>query len=175
MIIVTGMPGAGKDEFVKVAKKKGFLDVHMGDTVKSFASSKGIPVNDKDIGRFATGERSTYGMDIWAKRTGEKISEPDRTVVDGLRNIEELQYFRQNFSNVLVVAIYTNKEERLKRILRRSRPDDVRNEPELDNRDNRELGWGIGRTISLADKMIINDGTLEEFKEKVREFLDDMA
>lgn len=174
MIIITGMPGAGKDEFVKVAKKRGFTDVHMGDTVKAYASRSNIPVTDRDIGAFASGERKAHGMDVWAKRTGENITDPERTVVDGLRNTEELHYFRDHFKNVVVVAIYTNREERLRRILNRSRPDDVRNEVELEGRDDRELGWGIGRTISLADKMIINDKTLEEFKEKVSAFLDEM-
>ncbi len=174
MIIITGMPGSGKDEFVRVAKKRGFIDVHMGDTVKAFASKSGIPVTDRDIGAFATGERKKHGMDIWAKRTGENIMDPEKTVVDGLRNTEELHYFRDHFPDVIVVAIYTNREERLRRILRRSRPDDVRNEVELESRDDRELGWGIGRTISLADRMIINDKTLEEFKAKVGAFLDEI-
>lgn len=174
MIIITGMPGAGKDEFVRVARKRGYLDVHMGDTVKSYASRESVPITDRDIGAFASRERSRHGMDVWARRTGESIKDPTMTVVDGLRNTEELQYFRDNFPNVLVVAIYTNKEERLRRILRRHRPDDVRDEPELDSRDDRELGWGIGRTISLADRMIINDGTLQEFKEKVGKFLDEV-
>lgn len=175
MLIITGMPGAGKDEFVKVAKKKGYIDVHMGDTVKSYAKKESVPVTDKDIGKFASGQRSKFGMDVWARRTGENITDPAKTVVDGLRNIEELQYFRENFPDVIVVAIYTNKEERLRRILRRHRPDDVTSEYELDGRDDRELGWGIGRTISLADKMIINDKTLEEFKEKARSFLDEIT
>lgn len=171
MIIITGMPGSGKDEFVKVAKKLGYLDVHMGDTVKKFAADNDIPLNDKSIGSFATGERKKEGMDVWARRTGTAITNPKDTIVDGLRNTEELDYFRKNFPDVIVVAIYTNRDERLKRILRRNRIDDVKSDYELDNRDDRELGWGIGRTISLADHMIINDGTLEEFKNKVREFL----
>ena len=110
-------------------------------------------------------------MDIWAKRTSENISNPEKTVVDGLRNMEELEYFKSHFVDAVVIAIYTNRDERLRRILKRNRIDDVKNEPELEQRDNRELGWGIGRTISLADHMIVNDGTLEEFKEKAREFL----
>lgn len=171
MIIVTGMPGSGKDEFVKVAKGLGFRDVHMGDTVKAYAEKQKVPQTDRDIGAFATFERKDKGMDIWAKRTCEAIEEPERTVVDGLRNIEELQYFRSRFPEVKVVAIYTNREERLRRIILRNRIDDVKNESGLDGRDNRELGWGIGRTISLADHMIINDGTLDEFKQKVLEFL----
>lgn len=171
MIIVTGMPGSGKDEFVQVAKSLGYLDVHMGDTVKKFAADNNIPLNDKEIGAFATGERRKEGMGIWAKRTGMAISDPSRTIVDGLRNIEELEYFRDNFPDVIVVAIYTNREERLRRILLRHRIDDVKSDRELDNRDDRELGWGIGRTISLADHMIVNDGTLDEFKDRSREFL----
>lgn len=175
MIIVTGMPGSGKDEFVKVARKMGFVDVHMGDTVKKYASRDNVPVNDAAIGAFASGERKKYGMEIWARRTGESIKDPDNTIVDGLRNTEELHYFRDNYEGAIVVAIYTNREERLRRIIRRNRPDDVKSENELDSRDNRELGWGIGRTISLADHMIVNDGTLEEFRENVRKFLESLV
>lgn len=171
MIIVTGMPGSGKDEFVKVARSLGYMDVHMGDTVKKYAKEHNIPLNDRGIGAFATDERKKEGMDVWARRTGKSITNPDNTIVDGLRNIEELEYFKQNFPNVIVVAIYTNRDERLRRILIRNRVDDVKSDYELDSRDDRELGWGIGRTISLADHMIINDGTLEEFKDKVMEFL----
>lgn len=175
MIIVTGMPGSGKDEFVKVARTMGYTDVHMGDTVKKYAREQGIPVMDREIGAYASGERKKEGMDIWAKRTGMAIENPDSTIVDGLRNTEELQYFRENFPNVTVVAIYANRDERLRRILIRNRADDVKTDYELDSRDNRELGWGIGRTISLADHMIVNDGTLEEFRGKVREFLEEFS
>ncbi len=170
MLIVTGMPGSGKDEFVRVAREFGFQDVHMGDTVKKFAALTNVPMTDADIGKFATSERKAKGMDIWARRTTESIKEPERTVVDGLRNDEELAYFKQRFDNVKVVAIYTNRDDRFKRILERGRVDDVKTEPEFMERDNRELTWGIGRTISLSDYMIVNDRSLEEFKEDVREF-----
>ncbi|MEM0157923.1 MAG: AAA family ATPase [Thermoplasmataceae archaeon] len=171
MIIVTGMPGSGKDEFIKVARSLGMVDVHMGNTVKDYAKKMGIPENDASIGRYAGDERQKFGMDIWARRTAEKISDPDMTIVDGLRNMEELQYFRSRFHGVRVIAIYANREQRLERILKRNRPDDVKSEIELDARDSRELNWGIGKAISLADYMIVNDGTLEQFKEKSRKLL----
>jgi hypothetical protein len=47
----------------------------------------------------------------------------------------------------------------------------VKSPTELNGRDERELSWGIGRVISLADYMIVNDGTLDEFKTKAREFI----
>ena len=175
MLIVTGMPGSGKDEFVQVAKKLGWLDVHMGNTVKDYARRQGIAENDSQIGKYASDERKLHGMDIWARRTSEFIREPDRTIVDGLRNIEELEFFRNRFSNVKVIAIYANQEERLRRIQRRSRPDDVKDEAGLNKRDMRELEWGIGRTISLSDFMLVNDRTLEEFRKNSAELLNSIS
>lgn len=171
MLIVTGMPGSGKDEFIKVARTMGYVDVHMGDTVRKYSREHKIDQKDYDIGKFAGSERKVHGMDIWAKRTSENITNPERTIVDGLRNVEELEYFRNRFENVRVVAIYANHDDRLARILKRDREDDVKSPNELNGRDERELSWGIGRVISLADYMIVNDGTLEEFRTKAQEFI----
>ncbi|GGM77939.1 hypothetical protein GCM10007108_15190 [Thermogymnomonas acidicola] len=171
MIVVTGMPGAGKDEFIAVARSVGFMDVHMGESVRHYARLRGIPFTDGDIGRFAASEREKYGMDIWARRTAEMIRDPERTVVDGVRNMEEVDAFRERDRNLIVIAIFANREERFRRILGRQRPDDVRSMAELVLRDKRELSFGIGSVIALADVMIVNDGTLEEFREKSRKVL----
>lgn len=110
-------------------------------------------------------------MDIWARRTAEMIRDPERTVVDGVRNMEEVDAFRERDRNLIVIAIFANREERFRRILGRQRPDDVRSMAELVLRDKRELSFGIGSVIALADVMIVNDGTLEEFREKSRKVL----
>jgi len=167
MLIITGMPGSGKDEFVKVAKNFGFLDVHMGNTVKKYANENHIELTDKTIGAFATNERSNYGMDIWAKRTSMYIKDPDITIVDGLRNYEELLYFKNNYKNVFVIAIFANSNDRLNRIIKRNREDDFHDYTGFESRDSRELSWGIGKVISLADYMIVNDSTLEEYRKNV--------
>ncbi|MGP6219895.1 AAA family ATPase [Caldiplasma sukawensis] len=164
MIIVTGMPGAGKDEFIKVARSMGFIDYHMGETVRKYASMNGISFIDSEIGKFANQERVKFGMDIWARRLSENLKEKKRIIIDGLRNLEELNYFKSLGNNVVLVAIYAEREERLRRILKRNREDDIKNQSELESRDNRELGWGMGNAISLADYMIVNDSTLEDFR-----------
>ncbi len=171
MIIVTGMPGAGKDEFIKVANSLGIKDVHMGNSVRKYAEESGIASNDNGIGAFATGERKKFGMDIWAKRTAENVSDPENTMVDGLRNYEELVYFRNRYENLKVVAIFANRKNRLSRILKRGRADDITNIGELVQRDERELSWGIGNVISLADYMIVNDCSLEDFRARSEAFI----
>ncbi|HIH60626.1 MAG TPA: flagellar hook-basal body complex protein FliE [Ferroplasma sp.] len=167
MLIITGMPGSGKDEFVKVAKSMGFIDAHMGNAVKKNALKNNINLDDKSVGTYATAERKKYGMDIWAKRTAELITNPDITIVDGLRNEEELDYFKNNFHNIIVIAVFANETDRLERILARDREDDSHDYSGMHQRDNRELSWGIGKVISLADYMIVNDSTLEEYHKNV--------
>lgn len=171
MMVVTGMPGAGKDEFIKVANALGIRDVHMGNSVRKYAEMNSVVTNDKSIGDFATGERKKYGMDIWAKRTSENINDPKNTIIDGLRNFEELVFFKNAYNDLKVIAIFANRDDRLSRILKRGREDDIRNVSELVRRDERELSWGIGNVIALADYMIVNDCTLENFRARSEEFV----
>ncbi len=167
----TGMPGAGKSEAVSIAKSLGFEIVSMGDVVREEAIKRGIPLEDSRIGRFATEEREKHGNDIWAKRTADKVK-GNFIVIDGIRSIDEVESFRREFGkDFVLIAIYTKGEERLQRILRRAREDDVRNMEELENRDERELGWGIGNAIAKADIMIVNDSTLEDFRGRVKKML----
>ncbi|HII98509.1 MAG TPA: dephospho-CoA kinase, partial [Methanoregula sp.] len=39
------------------------------------------------------------------------------------------------------------------------------------NRDERELGWGLGNALKVADIHIRNEGTLTEFSDEVRTLL----
>ena len=34
------------------------------------------------------------------------------------------------------------------------------------------MGWGIARTIALADEMLVNDGSLQQFRARVAALLD---
>jgi hypothetical protein len=43
---------------------------------------------------------------------------------------------------------------------------------EFDERDRRELGWGLGDVIALSDIMIVNDSDLETFRQKAKESLE---
>lgn len=38
-------------------------------------------------------------------------------------------------------------------------------------RDKRELGWGLGHALKMADIRINNNGTLEEFTARVTELI----
>ncbi len=53
----------------------------------------------------------------------------------------------------------------------RARFDAPKDWKEFHERDERELGWGLGSLIAMADHLIVNEGTLEEFKSRCSQCL----
>ena len=172
------MPASGKSEAVQLAKDKGIPVVRMGDFVWEETSRQGKTLNDKNVGDVATSMRQKQGMDIWAKRTTEKIHSLKTSpciVIDGIRNTEELDYFKKELGkDFLVIAIEASDELRRKRQLLRGRTDDSKDLKDLEKRDEREIGWGLKKVIASADSIIINNGTLKEFQKKIHTVLENI-
>jgi len=162
VLILTGMPGAGKEELVSVALELGYQVRRMGDVVRAEAAKNGV--QPQDVGKFAHEERQRHGYDIWAKRIVPLVGEGD-TLIDGCRGMSEVNVFRGAFGeHVKVLAVHSAPSTRYPRLVSRARSDAPRDRQEFDERDKRELGWGLGETIALADVLIVNEATLESFR-----------
>lgn len=168
VILIIGMPGSGKDEFALVAREMGIEVVNMGDIVREFTAGIGKSISES--GDVASSERVENGNDIWAVRTIQKIKS-NFAVIEGIRNMEEIERFRKDLEIGLVVGISSGKETRFNRLIKRGRGDDPRTIEEFNMRENRELSWGIGKVFATANYYICNDTSIEEFRGKVREFL----
>ncbi len=172
MIILTGMPGAGKEEFVSVAVKLGYAVVRMGDIVREYTQKEGLEVNSKNVSMVAQRERDLHGEDIWARRTVERVRKlGDKVVIDGTRSLAEVEVFKRELNDVFIVAILASPKTRYERIKRRGRKDDIMSYEEFVERDMRELRWGVGNVIALADYYLVNESSLEEFHKNVENFL----
>jgi dephospho-CoA kinase len=171
IIAFTGMPASGKSEAVQLAKDKGIPVIRMGDLVWEETKRQGKLLNDKNVGSVATSMRKKQGMDIWARRTVEKIQSLKTSsllVIDGVRNREEIEYFKKELGfDFLVVAIDASDELRRKRAIAWGRTDDSNNLKDLEERDQREIRWGLQKVIAEADIVIPNKSTLKEFKKQV--------
>jgi dephospho-CoA kinase len=171
IIAFTGMPASGKSEAVQLAKDKGMLVIRMGDLVWEETRRQGKPLDDKNVGDVASSMRKKYGMDIWAKRAVEKIQSLKKTshlIIDGIRNMEEIDYFKKKLNqDFFVVAIDASNDLRRKRAISRGRIDDSKNLKNLEERDKREISWGLQKVIADADIVILNNGNLDQFKKKV--------
>lgn len=169
-ILLAGMPGAGKEEFLNVARKEEYEIIRMGDVVREHAEQKGISFEDLSLGSFAHKERENHHEGIWADRTLCNITE-DKTIVDGVRSREEVSIFKSDLGDLHIVAIHASPNTRFERLKERGREDAPQTWSEFNDRDNRELDWGLGRVIARADHMIINESSLKDFYGKVRELL----
>ena len=171
IVAFTGMPCSGKSEAVRIAKNKGIQVIRMGDMIWAETKNQGLELNDKNVGEVANSMRDKYGKDIWARRTVDKIKSLNKTdyiVVDGIRNVEEINFFKKKLSNdFVIIAINAPDELRKKRSLSRGRKD-IKN---VEERDKRELRWGINDVIASADIVISNEGGIDEFRKQVDEVL----
>jgi dephospho-CoA kinase len=170
-IAFTGMPASGKSEAVQFAKDKRIPVIRMGDMVWEETKRQGKPLDGKNVGDVANSMREKYCMDIWAKRTVEKIRSMKKSsllVIDGVRNMEEIEYFKKEFGmDFLVIAIDAPDHLRRKRAISRGRTDDSKNLKDLEERDKREIRWGLQKVIANADIVIPNNGSLNDFKKQV--------
>jgi dephospho-CoA kinase len=171
IIAFTGMPASGKSEAVQLLRNRGIPVVRMGDLVWEETKRQGKPLNDKNVGEVATRIREQYGMDIWAKRTVEKIHslKPSRfLVIDGVRTMEEIDCFKHELGrDFLVIAIEAADAVRRKRALARGRTDDAKDLKDLEERDRREIHWGLQKVIADADIVIPNNSSLSAFQKQV--------
>jgi dephospho-CoA kinase len=173
IIAFTGMPFSGKSEAVKIAKEQKIPVIRMGDMVWEETKKQNLELNDKNVGTIANNMRKKYGMDIWAKKTIEKIKQIKNTnilVIDGVRNLEEVETLKKKLGDdFLLVAIQVSDKLRYKRAMNRNRKDDSKDLAKIKERDNREISWGLDTVIASADMIISNEGSLEELHNKIKQ------
>ncbi len=171
LIVTVGMPGSGKDELLGVARGMGLATLKMGDLVRDETRRRGLPLSNANVARVASEERNKHGAGIWAQRALPKLTET-RMLVDGCRSDDEVTVFRHNFGDLFVLGIYASPETRHERMSTRGRSDDGGDLQEFYDRDRRELKWGIGNAFALADGMLINEGSIDQFRRDARAMIE---
>lgn len=176
ILAFTGMPFSGKSEAVKIAREKNIPVVRMGDMVWEETKKQGFDLSDENVGRIANEMRKKFGRNIWAIKTLEKIKSMkilDLLVIDGIRNKEEIDFFKSRLGHDFVVfAIVVPDGIRYERAMSRGREDDSQDLKKIKERDRREIGWGLDSVIKNADVKILNDGSFDDFRNEIRRVFD---
>jgi dephospho-CoA kinase len=166
------MPGSGKSLVSEAATSAGFRNVCMGNIIRDEADARGIVKTPSSLGALMLELRKSEGEDVVARRCLKKaVSMGDLVVIEGIRSLKELQYFREH-SNLFLVAVHASPLTRFQRLLKRGREDDPKDRETFDARDMRELGIGIGSVIALADQVFINEFTVEYLKMAAKSFFE---
>jgi predicted RNA binding protein with dsRBD fold (UPF0201 family)/dephospho-CoA kinase len=173
-----GFPGSGKSEATAVALAHGFIVVAMGDAVRSYMRKRGIELSEKNVGAIANELRARHGMDAIAQMCIKAVRAlpSQKVVIDGLRGVAEADAYKKEFNiNFKLIAVTASPEVRFERVKSRSRPDDTLNFQGFEEKDQRELAWGLEEALSAADCCISNEGSLEEFKSSVSDVIERLS
>jgi len=168
VICTVGLPGAGKGLFVKAAERLGIKYYIMGDVIREGAIKVYGEANPKTTGKYMREIRERMGRDAVAKLIYEKIgsskevNEGDIILIDGVRCVEEVEYFKKHFLSVILIAVLADLETRYKRIIARKRVDDIKSVYDFLNRELRERRIGVEDAIKIADYYFINNYSSRE-------------
>jgi len=169
------MPGSGKGVFRRMVKSMGYPVMIMGDVVRAEVKLRNLKPTPENMGKVMLNLRELSGPAAIAKRCIPELEKTDEKVVviDGIRSLVEVEEFRKHVPDFTLIAIHTNPKTRYWRLFRRRRSDDPKDWKTFMERDLRELKIGMGDVISVADHVIVNEGTLTEFRKRIRQvFMD---
>ena len=101
-----------------------------------------------------------------------ELEDGDTVLVDGLRSEVELDRFRDAFGDAFsLVSVEAPFETRADRLLERARDDTDLDREALRQREERELGFGMGEVMDRADVVVENTDTLDAYRERIRAIL----
>ncbi|ARM76412.1 dephospho-CoA kinase [Acidianus manzaensis] len=163
------MPGSGKSLLSDILKERGYTVISMSGVLRK-RYEKEAKIGEK-LMDFAKRMREIYGDGVVARLCIEEVSPKlNKIAFDGVRSLSEVEEFKR-LGEPIIIAVHSPPSVRYNRIISRMRPDDSKNISELRLRDMDELKFGIGGVIAMADYIIVNDSTIDEFKKRADELL----
>lgn len=170
ILAIVGLPGAGKTEAANFFAEKGLPVVQFGKVVNDYIDKHNLNHDEPTHKRIREGLRKKHGLEAFAVLNEDKISQKLKkspvVVIDGMRSFEEYTYLKEGFkrADIFILALYAERELRYERLSKRK----YRNKLYGEKRDiNELLGTNMGPTIALADFVIDNNSSLEEFRSKL--------
>ena len=181
IIAVTGMPLAGKGVVSTKLEEKGYPRLIMSSVVKEEMKKRNIEVNYENILEFASSIRTEKGNCAVAwlclPYLDDLLKDNKVVILDGVRSPEAIEMLKKQYGeDFVLVAVTASFEKRLKRLGREDHAGiEASNEEEMRNRDNKEISMGLADTMDLADHMITNDGSFEDFELKIQELFNELG
>ncbi len=167
IVVLVGMPGAGKSFCVDYLVKKGLPKVYFGGITIDEVKNRGLEVNEVNEKFVREDIRAKEGKGAYAMRIIAQIEElarqgQNRIVVDGLYSWTEYKIFEERFGkNAIFIAITAPRHLRHKRLAQRQvRP---LTDEEVTDREYAEIeNLEKGGPIANADYTLLNDSTPEQ-------------
>lgn len=179
IIAVVGMAGSGKTEVVKkIQEKYSIPKVYFGEVTFDEIKKRNLETNYENERIVREDLRSKHGMGAYAKFSIPKIKDllenNPVVLVESLYSWDEYKIMKEEFgNNFITVAVYASPSTRFERLKNRLNERPIRDWQEFKTRDWTEIeGTQKGGPIAMADYLIVNEASREEFEEKIEKLFE---
>lgn len=175
IIAIVGMCGVGKSVASDILEEKGYKKIYFGGVTMEKLKEESLEINPENERMMRERLRKELGMGAFAKILLPRIREyakESNTVLDGLYSWDELKILKEEFGDDLtVIAVIADKNIRYERLAERLiRP---YTKDEAIKRDLTEIeNIAKAGPIAYADYYIDNNGSIEEYKNRLNTILD---
>lgn len=175
LIAIVGMSGTGKSIATDYLENKGWCKLYFGGITYKLMKEQGIERTEdgKSEKEFREKLRADYGPECYAKFIDKDIQNNlDKDIVlDGLYSWKEYQYLIEKYPHLKLISIVTDKEIRYKRVSERK--DRPFKREDIIYRDLSEIeNLYKGGPIAYADYYILNNGTVDDYINRLEEILE---
>lgn len=175
IIAIVGMTGSGKTEAGDFFKKNGYEVLRFGSVVDDAVREAGLPWTPENTALYRKKIRDEFGMAAMAIKMLPKIKqayqEGKKIALDGLYSWEEYEFLKKQLSDLVLLCIYASPRIRYERLsIRNDRPFFPKEARERD--ENEVVVTNKGGPIAIADYLVKNESTREEFSNQLKKFLE---
>lgn len=173
MIAIIGMAASGKsaarDFFVN---EFGFSNIYFGQVIKDAVKTAGLPLTVENERKYRDELRKQHGLEVFAVKVYDQILElkkkTDKILLESLYSWEEYMYLKARCPELVLVCVWARPTIRYERLKHRAeRP--ITTSDEARSRDIAEIVVANkGGPIAIADFLVVNEGTIEDLREKLR-------
>lgn len=178
IIAVVGMSGTGKSVVTDYLEEANWKKLYFGGITYKLMEEAGIErtPDGKSEKEFREKLRRDHGPECYAKFLEPDIRaalEVGNVVLDGLYSWYEYKYLIERFPELKLVCVVTDKKIRYERVaIRKDRPFD---REAIEYRDISEIeNLAKGGPIAYADYYILNNGSVEDEVERLKEILEEV-
>lgn len=170
---LTGTNGAGKGETAAFFMSKGYAYFSLSDVIREKLREEGLEATRDNLIRKGNDLRRSGGPAILAKLVMEKVA--GKSVIDSIRNPHEVAFLRTK-PGFILLAIDAPPALRFERVRKRGRDESAATLEDFIRKENEENSSDPGAQqlracMNLADRTIVNDGTLEKLRRRLEDLL----
>lgn len=171
---ITGAFGSGKSTAAAYFQSKGFLSITLSSFLEEEAKKRKSETTREVLQDIGNEWREKFGKDVLSQKALEYIkkSHVKKVIIDGLRNIGEIELLRK-IPGFILLAVVSDRKIRFKRLQKIKRREKLTWElfTRLDYRDlgieHEEKGLQVASCIALADHFIENNSSLKHFLQRL--------